>query len=639
MPPGKLSTALRKKSRWFLSATAVAVAALATTVLTTGSAAAAAPAPTMQSWQNSVAQFNAPAGGCYTAAYPSTAWRDTACTTAPNLRYEPGAGATTSGAAVGGAVLPAAAGSTPDIVGNGIDYSANVSGLLIGATGSFLGISGVTSENQGGTPNSYSLQLNSAPFTSPVCAGHAGCAGWEQFIFANPGTGPSTAFIQFWILNYFTTCPAGWGSYLSDCYTNGPAVSVPTQPITSLANLKLSGNVTASTDTVVMQTASASYSVPAADSTLGLSTAWNTVEFMIGGNGGGSTASFNTGSTITVQTVTHNGTTAAPSCLYEGFTGETNNLNLVGTAAYTPGASPSLQSRQSNLLTSPASCASSHGTGDTHIQTLGGTYYDFQAYGVFEALKTSTMNVQEEQVSAAPIGYPLATDNGAVGVQMGSDSVAFCASTSNVVVDGAVTAIASGSTITLPSGDLIARSGTQYVVMDPQGDSLQADFQTLGGGKYIDDYPGVGSWPQPAFGLMANAPGTNNELQTSTGVVLPTPVSLNTLYTVFGDSWRVPDSQALTAVCGDKVVDSDPTAPFWADELPQTVEAQAQAVCTKDGVQNATLVEACTLDVAVLGTPAAQAYVGEPAPVDVAFSEDTGSGGTTQNGVRSPASP
>ncbi|WP_051951208.1 hypothetical protein [Actinacidiphila yeochonensis] len=619
-------------------ATASAPASSATSASSASSKVSTASSSTStQQWHSAMAQLTTPAKGCYTSAYPAVAWQSTACTTAPNQRFAPKAGATATGTAsrtatgtADGARLPAVAGAStgsatgtgtgtaPDVVGNGIDFSAGVSGVLNGATGSFPTVSGVTSETGGGVANSYSLQLNSAPFSSPICAGHAGCQGWEQFILSNPGSGTGAAFIQFWILNYFTTCPSGWNSYLSDCYKNGSAVAVPSQPIGNLASLSLSGNVTSSLDTVVMTTPGGTYSASTADSTLGLSADWNAAEFMIGGNGGGSQATFNSGSTVTVKTVTHDGTTNAPTCLSEGFTGETNNLNLVNTPSFTVGASPSIQSRQSNILTSPASCASAHGTGDTHLETFGGTFYDFQAEGSFTLARSSTMTVQSNQVSGASLGWPGAAVNSAVATQMGADTVALCAAR-GLVVDGAATALPDGGTINLASGDKVVRTGSQYVVTDPQGDNMAA---TLNPG-YVDVNVGLGSYPQPVSGLLANAPGTDNQLRTSTGTVLNLPVDLDTLYKVYGDSWRVPASQSLVAVCGDKTETTDPAAPFWADQLPTALHDKAQAICQQDAVKDATLLEACTLDVAVLGEGAATEFVGEPAPVDVAFSEDT----------------
>ncbi|UWE11184.1 hypothetical protein [Actinacidiphila bryophytorum] len=624
--------------RRLLGVVATAFATLVAIVLIPTGAAAGSTAPsplTAQQWHSSMAQLATPAKGCYTASYPALAWQATGCTTAPATPFVPKAAGAAAGPhlpAVARGSSPAGAtaaghgtaGATPYVVGNGIDFSAGVSGVLNGATGSFATVSGVTSETGGGVANSYSLQLNSAPFTSPVCAGHPGCQGWEQFIFSNPGTGPSSAFIQFWILNYAATCPAGWWTYSVHCYRNGSAVTVPSQPIANLASLSLSGNVTSALDTVVMSTGGGTLSASTADSTLSLAAAWNAVEFMIGGNGGGSMATFNPGSTLTVRTVTHNGTTAAPTCLTQGYTGETNNLNLVGTPAYGPGTSPSMQSVQSNILTSPPSCAAAHGTGDTHLETFGGTYYDFQAEGTFTLARSSAMTVQNNQVSGAPLGWPGAAVNSGVATQMGADKVAVCAAR-GLVVNGTPTSLGSGGTITLASGDRIVRTGSQYVVTDPQGDSMTA---TVNPG-YVDVFVGLGSYPQPVVGLLANAPGTNDKLRTSTGAVLSIPVDFKTLYSVYGDSWRVPDSESLVAVCGDKTQAADPSAPFWADQLPKDVQAKALQICQKDGVRDATLLEACTLDVGVLGEVAATEFVGEPAPVNVAFSEDTQDGRTS----------
>jgi hypothetical protein len=632
MPPGSFSAAVRRKYRRIVGFAAIPILALAAgAVLAPSASGATAPAPmTTQAWHNDIASLATPTTGCYTAAYPSLVWRGTGCVAAPDKLFAPKIGAGVSGSTGSGSVVPAIAtrttGTRPDTVGNGTDYSAKVAGVLTSATGSFTTVSGVTSEESDGDPNSYSLQLNSAPFTTPVCDDIAGCVGWEQFVFSNPGDSPGEIFIQFWLLNYGTSCPPGWGLYSDDCYRNGAAAEVPDQPITNLAGLTVTGIDSPTVDTATLQTPGGAYSASTVDSVLDLSADWNTVEFMVGGDGGGSQADFNAGATITVQTVTHNGTTNAPTCVSEGFTGETNNLTLEGTAAYTPGASPSIRSNQSDIISSPASCAAAHGEGDTHLETFGGTFYDFQAEGTFTLAQNSNVTVQTNQVSGAPEGWSGAAVNSAVATQMGPDTVAVCASDSDLVVDGAVTELASGQTLDLASGDAIVRTGNQYVVTDPQGDSVTAGLNSSLGAPYLNVNVGLGTYPEPVSGLLANAPGTDNELETSTGAIIDTPVDLTTLYDVYGDSWRVPASQSLVAVCGGQLQNADPTAPFWADELPVSLENQSQAVCAKDGVQNATLLEACTLDVAVLGNSAAAEYVGEPAPVDVGFSEDTDPG-------------
>jgi hypothetical protein len=68
-----------------------------------------------------------------------------------------------------------------------------------------------------------------------------------------------------------------------------------------------------------------------------LTNGWRISEFNVFGDGGGSTATFNAGSTIVVRTSANSGMPATlPTCALEGFTGETNNLTLVSTPSIEP---------------------------------------------------------------------------------------------------------------------------------------------------------------------------------------------------------------------------------------------------------------------------------------------------------------
>lgn len=631
----RLAQPVRRRLRRVVGAAVIAVTALVTTAaLAPGaSAVAAAPAPmTTQAWHSAIAHVSTPAKGCYTATYPALSWHGVSCVAAPDKRFAPQAGAVSGTGTVG-----ARAGLAPETVGNGVDFSAGVTGLMTGATGSFPTVTGVTSETGLGVANAYSLQLNSRPFPSPTCAtGGPSCQGWEQFILSNPGSSTGYVFIQFWLINYLTTtitsCPTGWiwavGS--AHCYKNGSAIGgVPAQPITNLANLSLTGTVTGGTsgwDTAQLNIAGSTtvYSASTADATLSLSAGWTAAEFMIGGNGNSSQAVFNPGSTITVQTVVHNGTTAAPTCIYGGWTGETNNLTLVGTASYATGASPSIRSVQSNIPGLPASCKSASGTGEPHDTTFDGLYYDFQALGTFTDAQSPTMTVQAEHIQAPPT-YGVKTMAGAVGTQMGSDTVALCGVTNTTLyIDGALTTLGSGSAMALPSGDTVSRNGNVWLVTDPQGDYLQADTSSA---IWMDLHVGLGTYPEPVRGLLANAPGNPGAFETSTGTIIPAPISASdtkTMYQVYGESWRVPTARSLVAVCGIQTAETDPTTPGWANTLPQDVQTKALTVCQQNGIKDVTLLEACTLDVAVLGTPiAAKPFIGEPSPVVVGWSEDT----------------
>jgi hypothetical protein len=50
--------------------------------------------------------------------------------------------------------------------------------------------------------------------------------------------------------------------------------------------------------------------------------------------------------------------------------------------------------------------------------------------------------------------------------------------------------------------------------------------------------------------------------------------------------------------------------------VPKTRD-RARAICTQAGIKQSALLDACTIDVVVLGKQAAAVYVGAPAPVAV----------------------
>jgi hypothetical protein len=63
------------------------------------------------------------------------------------------------------------------------------------------------------------------------------------------------------------------------------------------------------------------------------------------------------------------------------------------------------------------------------------------------------------------------------------------------------------------------------------------------------------------------------------------------------------------------LLDSVPTQPFYANELPPKIAAAAREVCVAAGVQAAPLLNACTVDAAVLRNKAtANVYRTLPTP-------------------------
>jgi hypothetical protein len=117
-------------------------------------------------------------------------------------------------------------------------------------------------------------------------------------------------------------------------------------------------------------------------------------------------------------------------------------------------------------------------------------------------------------------------------------------------------------------------------------------------------------------GLLANANGNVDQLETSGGAVLNVPVPFAGLYGGYTKGWRVKPSASLLAPCGEKVRPGVPGKPFFAGDLSPDTRDRAQAICVRAArVRDDTLLGACTIDVAVLGKRAALVYRGMPAPV------------------------
>jgi hypothetical protein len=254
-------------------------------------------------------------------------------------------------------------------VGDGTDYSAVVPGLISRATGTFQDVSsGITEKGQsGGTgsqvANAFSLQLNSQFFAgSPACAKSgdpSGCQAWQQFVYTYESRSSGYVFMQYWLINYDATCPSGWYSYSPDCYTNSNASTTSALTAAELATVNLTASATSGgQDEVSLSVGSGSAtSVTNSDSEVDLAANWNTAEWGVYGDGGGSEANFGSKTTLEAQTALTATSKSAPTCVEEGFTGETNNLKLTSTPALGSEPSPTMATRQTNGTSGTASCA------------------------------------------------------------------------------------------------------------------------------------------------------------------------------------------------------------------------------------------------------------------------------------------
>jgi hypothetical protein len=329
-----------------------------------------------QAWRAAIARTPTPKKGCFTAVYPNTAWQEAPCSPPSRYPNPPALPKGGPGPIVGHGVGP---------VGNGLDYSAQpASGLISSAAGSFDSVAPATITETGpwsaggpppaphpgcnhpppcpqpdttqtpnavalnavALPNAFTLQLNTKPFPTPACQGVAGCQGWQQFVFSqNQCKGPCV-FIEYWLLNFGAKCPtASWTQWGNDCFINSDSSSAPAVPAAQLQDTTLTGTAAGDSDTVVLTTTSGTAMATVAESVLNLAQGWNTVEWNVFGDCCDSQASFSPGSTLVVRTSVNAGDNSLPpTCVQEGFTGETNNLLLLeaveAAAARTSSATP-----------------------------------------------------------------------------------------------------------------------------------------------------------------------------------------------------------------------------------------------------------------------------------------------------------
>ena len=238
-------------------------------------------------------------------------------------------------------------------VGDGRDFTADTSPKVMSMSiGSFPKVKGVkTVQSQGCCGeqglNSYTLQLNSDFFQTAACGTLQNCVGWSQFVYENPpGLSEGALFIQDWLVptngQNFGSCPPGkgWENVGFGCVQNSPGgVYIPNISVTDLAQVVETGMAASTGDSVYLSAGSYEYGMQNVqnDGITDLSQHWEGAEFNVIGNGGGDIASFNAGSTITVNIQADTGFKTKPTCpANSGTTGETNNLNFVNAPAQHP---------------------------------------------------------------------------------------------------------------------------------------------------------------------------------------------------------------------------------------------------------------------------------------------------------------
>ena len=124
--------------------------------------------------------------------------------------------------------------------------------------------------------------------------------------------------------------------------------------------------------------------------------------------------------------------------------------------------------------------------------------------------KTATggFTVQERQVSGAPASARRRS-NRAVAAHVGTSDVVVCTAPTRLQIHGSTVNPADGTEQVLPDGASVTLNGNVYLIRDGNGNSVQATVQP-GSTPHVDVTVGLGEWPEPVQGLLANA-GTSDD--------------------------------------------------------------------------------------------------------------------------------
>jgi hypothetical protein len=269
--------------------------------------------------------------------------------------------------------------------------------------------------------------------------------------------------------------------------------------------------------------------------------------------------------------------------------------------------------------------------GEPHITTFDGLYYDFQAAGDFLLTTSGPSFIVQTRQRWTP-NRPNVAFNKAVAMRMGKTRVAVFVEPARLVVDGGQVALADGKTLTLPDDVEISRLANVYTIRHGSAETVRVSvvdsvWVTILGGHFLDvsvalNYAAGGGMR----GLLGNGNGDlQDDIATRDGNLLAQPVSFEAFYRRFGASMSIKPEESLfgedrqTEPGGVvKNMFEAPKKPFTVKDLTRRETSFARAACIKASVEAKPLLDACTLDVAVLRSPqVAKLYTGLAAPAAV----------------------
>jgi hypothetical protein len=271
--------------------------------------------------------------------------------------------------------------------------------------------------------------------------------------------------------------------------------------------------------------------------------------------------------------------------------------------------------------------------GDPNFLTRDGLMYAFHMTGDFILVDMGPSFAIHMRQEAVP-GRPSLAWNTAAALRLGATRLNLYTNPLRLSVNGVPTPMTDGEVVALPQGDTLFRygssvAGASIVINRPTGERVEIKMVKLYEVESLSLHVNATG---PGGGLLGDGDGDPaNDLRIrGTDYVLSWSTTFYKFYTQFGESWRVPPAESLfddVLVIGaagqgsaaPKIVGGGapvmPERPFTVSDLDTGERMAAAKVCADADVTDPALLDACTVDVAVSGSPEmAEIYGRLPAP-------------------------
>lgn len=298
---------------------------------------------------------------------------------------------------------------------------------------------------------------------------------------------------------------------------------------------------------------------------------------------------FLTSNSVTNSTVTSASGVSSP-------TGSEPNLGSVSAPNSTPHSDSESQDSSRTNTTGCTLNNPGHSWGDPHLRTLDGLVYDFQGLGEYWLIRTSEgksgIQVRQEPWKS----NKKVTVNTAVALKVGTHTVSIYLN-GKMYVDKVLTPISNGGKINLDGGS-ISLSNLTYKITLPEG----SVYSIVRNSTYINVYLNNVKIEGKVAGLLGNCNGNfRDDLIPREGTSAISPISFDNLYRVFGESWRLRNSESWFEYSSGEAVGSFDGIPDKITTIDPAAIDRAETACQAQGITNAVLFDACVLDVALTG--------------------------------------